>query len=701
MWNRRSLSLGPDSSVVEVLLLFSFLLPAAPNSTGTTVAPGTDPLLQEFIHARNAARKNRRGLGRISKGRLFPTSSASTLAAVSTPANDRIGEAGHRNLQPTPDFCEQIENDFLDGDGSCAICDLTDFPDTVILEQCVYENCDVCVQDSMRGEICVDLFVEKGTLALTSSGEYDIVQEKACAQYSGGRTDQVCIESFSNPSLTSCSVTFNDIPCESCDACEVDCSNIMDGGLAWDGCQDVVIPPESPFFVFSNDTDLESCFREAVVDANGTISWVIADPHLQTFDGLEYDCQAAGEFVLVDLTGYGMEIHGRFEQIGGDLQASVTRAIVVNDSNEGRVQVSLSPAASAPSCDPTFYVDSQLVSLDASGNFANGFVTISSTTDEIAVVFSSSEVEVRLIRRVSASFGGCFFSVVLFIPSALASAGLQGLYGGVPNGDPADDWLDSSGNPIAVPQDPMDLRFSAAYEYSTTNWCVANEMNTLFEFESGESFASYNLCSAPYNDALETQVSSASAALVSICQDDLACLVDGVAGTEQDALAYLQDITRAQQISRELGVSDGTPSPTPDPATPTRSPRKSKRRKRNRKRRKRNRKRRHGRKRGTHSEQKPSLKTKYSYKRIKKATKTISRGGGMGTKMMGKKRKAMIGMMKKMNIGKQQLVAQLYNFFHNNNDANHVEQIAPSRKMKVSVIFESIHQSIQRSTVNR
>ena len=683
---------------MEVLLLFSFLLPAAPTSVGTTTAPGTDLLLQEFIHARNAAKKNRRGLGVISKGRLIATSSVSTLAAASTPSNDRIGEAGHRNLQPDEDFCERLGNAFLEGDGSCAICDLTDFPDTVILEQCVYENCDVCVQDSMRGEVCADIIAEKATLDLDISGDYIVTQVKECAQYSGGRTDRVCDEESLNQNVISCSVTFNDIPCESCDECEVDCSNIMDGGLAWDECQDDVIPPESPFFIFSNDTDFESCFREAVVDANGTISWVIADPHIQTFDGLEYDCQAAGEFVLVDLTGYGMEIHGRFEQIGGDLQASVTRAIVVDDSNEGRVQVSLSPAASAPSCDPTFYVDSQLVSLDASGNFANGFVTISSTTDEIAVVFSSSEVEVRLIRRVSASFGGCFFSVVLFIPSALASAGLQGLYGGVPNGDPADDWLDSSGNPIAVPQDPMDLRFSAAYEYCTTNWCVANEMNTLFEFESGESFASYNLCSAPYN-ALETQVSSASAALVSICQDDLACLVDGVAGTEQDALAYLQDITRAQQISRELGVSDGTPSRTPVPATPTtptRSPRKPKRRKRNRKRRKRNRKRRFGRKGGTHSEQKPSLKTKY--KRIKKATKTISRGGGMGTKMMGKKRKAM---MKKMKFGKQQLVTQLYNFFHNNNDADHVEQIAPLRKMKVSVIFESIHQSTHRSIVNR
>ena len=687
---------------MEVLLLFSFLLPTAPTSVGTTTAPGTDLLLQEFIHARNAAKKNRRGLGGISKGRLIATSSASTLAAASTPSNDRIGEAGHRNLQPTLDFCEQLKNDFLEGDGSCAVCDVTDFPDTVILEQCEFENCDVCVQDSMRGEVCVDIIVEKGTLVLNSLGEYDIIQEKVCAQYSGGRTDRVCEEAFFDQSLTSCTMTFNDIPCESCDECEVDCSNIMDGGLAWDECQDDVIPPESPFFVFSSDTDLESCFREAVVDANGTISWVIADPHLQTFDGLEYDCQAAGEFVLADLTGYGMEIHGRFEQIGGDLQASVTRAIVVDDSNQGRVQVSLSPAASAPSCDPTFYVDSQLVSLDASGNFANGFVTISSTTDEIAVVFTSSEVEVRLIRRVSASFGGCFFSVVLFIPSALASAGLQGLYGGVPNGDPADDWLDSSGNPIAVPQDPMDLRFSAAYEYCTTNWCVANEMNTLFEFESGESFASYNLCLAPYNDALETQVSSASAALVSICQDDLACLVDGVAGTEQDALAYLQDITRTQQISRELGASDGTPSPTPAPATPTtptRSPRKPTRRKRNRKRRKRNRKRRHGRKRGTHSEQKPSHKSKY--KRIKKATKTIFRGGGIGTKMMGKKRKATIGMMKKMKFGKQQLVTQPYNFFHNNNDADHVEQIALRRKMKVSVIFESIHQSTHRSTENR
>lgn len=685
MSRNRSSSIRYDSraAMEAVLLLFSFILPLAPIAVtaATTIMPGTDPLLKDLIQKKIALKNNRRSFGELTKGRFSATSSASTVEAVSSvPSSIPIQDQRKRNLQPNDDFCEQLENDYLPPDSSCSSCDLTNFPETVTLRQCPLANCDICVQDSIRGEVCADLIVETSVFLLdNATGNYDVLQEKLCAQYRGGRTDQVCFEDFYSPEntdvSTSCVVTFNDMTCDSCNiGCDVDCSNIPDGGLAWNDCDGALIPPESPFFIFSNETDTESCFREAVLNANGTISWVIADPHLQTFDGLEYDCNAAGEFVLAELTGYGMQIHGRFEQIDGDAQASVTRGIVVNDNNQGRVQVSLSPAASAPSCDPTFFVDSIPETLIGNSSFANNFVSISVTDDEIAIIFVSTGVQVRLLRRVSASFGGCFFSLLLFIPSNLASSGLQGLYGGIPNGDPSDDWMDFFGNPITVPTNPMDLRFRPAYEYCTTNWCV-NELNSIFSFELGESFDSYNFCSVPYNDTLETQVASASATLVNICQGDLACLIDGVAGTEEDAMAYLQDVIRVEQISEELIGGNGSPTAAPAPTTMAPAMRKPKIRKRNPKRK------RYGRKRKGNPRRRRRRKGSYKKKiNISKKITILSHGGGrIGPKQMGKK--AMMGMMKKRFMGKHQLP---YTFYKG-------KPIAPSGNLfKVSVIAKQI-----------
>ena len=51
-------------------------------------------------------------------------------------------------------------------------------------------------------------------------------------------------------------------------------------------------------------------------------------------------------------------------------------------------------------------------------------------------------------------------------------------------------------------------------------------------------------CDVPYNEHIEQSVADASEELIEICggSDNLPCLVEGVCGTEEDALIYLEDV---------------------------------------------------------------------------------------------------------------------------------------------------------------
>jgi len=72
---------------------------------------------------------------------------------------------------------------------------------------------------------------------------------------------------------------------------------------------------DEPFLseIFYGSAEIGQC-----LDAFGEVftTTVGGDPHITTFDGLEYDCQASAEFVLVKSADGEFEIQGRFESVG-------------------------------------------------------------------------------------------------------------------------------------------------------------------------------------------------------------------------------------------------------------------------------------------------------------------------------------------------------------------------------------------------
>ncbi len=126
------------------------------------------------------------------------------------------------------------------------------------------------------------------------------------------------------------------------------------------------------------------------------------DPHIVTFDNLQFGCQAEGEFVLVQSLDSGLVIQARFKKVND--RVSITRGFVARVSESSPV-VQLALPESDRS--PLFYVDSIL--RDAKVGYEDDQIvyTVSGTSYSvrfkernlfIAVRHSGSRLDLRSVR---------------------------------------------------------------------------------------------------------------------------------------------------------------------------------------------------------------------------------------------------------------------------------------------------------------
>ena len=281
------------------------------------------------------------------------------------------------------------------------------------------------------------------------------------------------------------------------------------------------------------------------LSADGVVAFTktSGDPHITTFDGVQFDCQATGEFILVKSQGGEandeLEIQGRFENATGAAQVSIMTAGAVN-YRSSRIQIALDDRLNT--CDAQLYVDGSQASFANSAN-------VDVTDDSYTLTYEKSFLEVKISRRQSTEFG-CFFTVTSVIPS---DNGIEytGLYGS-PDGNPNNDWMDRAGNVIAIPSNPDDLLFEPAYNYCTSNWCIDNEQESLFAYPTGKAFSDYKGCDVAYNNAIETALQNTDQSIKDLCGDDVGCLVDGTLGGVEDAQVALQDTKQFVEVVEKV-----------------------------------------------------------------------------------------------------------------------------------------------------
>lgn len=197
---------------------------------------------------------------------------------------------------------------------------------------------------------------------------------------------------------------------------------------------------------------------------------VITDPHLRTFDGLRFDCQASGEFILARSFDAGLMIQGRFH--GESTSGSVFKAIAIKEGGSPTVQISVQAEDGPSNCQLLLTVDGARRSFVSASFGGDEFISVEVGPGSAPVVqvFTALGCIAEFVPRLSRNFGCYLESFSLSIPASLAP-GITGLLG-TPNNDTADDWQSAEGRVLSAPDTISDRLFKSAYNYCTGNWCV-------------------------------------------------------------------------------------------------------------------------------------------------------------------------------------------------------------------------------------
>jgi hypothetical protein len=302
-----------------------------------------------------------------------------------------------------------------------------------------------------------------------------------------------------------------------------------------------------------------------------TISIVRGDPHITSLDGLEFECQARGEFTLLKSLNTTFHVQGRFSKAtssGSGSLASVTSGLVVREVGAPLVQISYvsGVASNVQECLGLVRLYEDGIARPVSFGTNSSSVSISVVNQDEVVLLFSTGLEVHAIVKTSPSFG-CFFSQWIALPENYRpDETLTGLLGNA-NGNPFDDWQTKLGATLPTPDNKTAL-FKGSYDYCRTEWCIRSATESLFTYPSGTSFASFFECDVPYKSALEDAVAAAPPEIRSICGTNAQCIIDGAVGGMEDAQSFVDDTIRIAKVLKERNITYNFTGTTSAPVEP-------------------------------------------------------------------------------------------------------------------------------------
>ncbi|MDP1549049.1 MAG: nidogen-like domain-containing protein [Nitrosomonas sp.] len=231
----------------------------------------------------------------------------------------------------------------------------------------------------------------------------------------------------------------------------------------------------------------------------GMSGWTVGDPHLSTLDGVGYDFQAAGEFVLLHgVSDPSFEIQARMVPMGNNISAN--SAVATNLSG---VAVMVDAQDTIP-----LHVAGIATTIDNFSSLAVGNDRIFREDDTYTIVYAGADGVVnagdsRLIVDVLNN------RVDIDIRLNTEMAGdLEGLLGDG-DGNPDNDIALADGTVLERP-----LAFDVLYGQYRDDWRVSNIVDSLFTYDTGENLTGFYLPAYPNSlvtlDSLEPAVREAA-----------------------------------------------------------------------------------------------------------------------------------------------------------------------------------------------
>ena len=271
------------------------------------------------------------------------------------------------------------------------------------------------------------------------------------------------------------------------------------------------------------------------------------DPHLKTFDGLAYDCQAEGEVILLKSRITQREIQARFIHMSKNRAIALGKGIVIQDEGDTpRIQVSETSAKETVGnkiggATYIFLVDGQ--PKDITTYTGDDRVAITLNKKQLTVKYTATgfQVRVRLGRAMS---------IVVNLPGNDDVVGLLG----TPDKNTANDWTFTDGTVMELPESRAHRMRKPGYDFCTKEFCNRDASKSLFVYpEAGYDFDAYNHCDLPFGDTMEKTLQNVPLWVRELCGSDPACTMDVMHGSAEDARELRNVKLMASEFCRPSG----------------------------------------------------------------------------------------------------------------------------------------------------
>jgi von Willebrand factor type D domain len=244
------------------------------------------------------------------------------------------------------------------------------------------------------------------------------------------------------------------------------------------------------------------------------------DPHLFTFDGGQYSCQASGDFILSKSLDSQMEIQARFKK--KSISVSLATAVVIRSGITDAPLIELS-ISETPDREVNLFVNRELIGFGENAIFDSDYVSVEQNHGTWRVFYHGNGLLVTVDILLPSFFP--HFNLNVRLPTAFRNERIVGLLGS-PTDNRSDDWMDRAGNVLTYPTVSNDLVGEVAYTYCTDNWCLTEQSDSLFQYDETFTFEFFSGCEDPYGG--DVDLSLASDEIIELCGLDVACIIDGI-----------------------------------------------------------------------------------------------------------------------------------------------------------------------------